>query len=85
MPTATLAKLTPAERERRRAKRERLRILHEEYAEFLAAYFDETGGDLRAWVSLRILPITGLMARELEHAGFIEISYGEARPSGSAP
>jgi hypothetical protein len=82
---ATLADLTPAERERRRAERQRLRILHEEYAEFLAAYFDETGGDLRAWVPLRILPVTGLMARELEHDGFIDISYGDARPSGWAP
>jgi hypothetical protein len=85
MPTATLADLTPAERQRRRNERERLRILHEEYAEFLAAYYDETGGGLWQWVPLRILPITGLMARELEQAGLIELSYGEARPSGIAP
>lgn len=69
-----------AERERRRAERERRRILREEHAEFLVSYFDATGGELGQWVPLRILFITGLIARELEQAGLIEISYGEARP-----
>jgi hypothetical protein len=64
-----------------RRKAEHLKMLREEFANFLEAYLIESDGFLGQFMPLRMIPITGLIAWELAHAGFIEIHYGKARPA----
>jgi hypothetical protein len=57
-----------------------LEILKEELADFTEGHAEESGGDREAWVPLRLLPITGLVAGELARARMIELAGDCARP-----
>jgi hypothetical protein len=59
-------------------RRERLRILHEEFCDFLESY-TELATTWQPWVPVRMLAITGIIAYELMEVGLIELEEGQAR------
>jgi hypothetical protein len=80
-----LARLRPWPRETSRQFFDRLEMLREEFADFEAGHREASGGNADAWIPIRLLPITGAVARLLAEADLIEVLGDVARPVGDRP